>query len=43
MMNKLEYYPHVQKIYQNKIYVRYTVRLSKNVERFIEEIDFWKE
>jgi DNA-binding transcriptional regulator WhiA len=31
MINRLGYYPHMQKIYQNQIYVRYTVRLSKNV------------
>lgn len=43
MMHKLGYYPHLQKIKQNKIYVRYTVRLSKDVTRFITEIDFWKE
>jgi DNA-binding transcriptional regulator WhiA len=43
MMNKLEYHPHVQKIYQNKIYVRYTVRLSKDVKGFIKEINLWKE
>jgi len=43
MMKKLGYCPHVQKIYQKKIYLRYTLRLSKNVKLFIDEIDFWKE
>lgn len=43
MINELGYYPHLQKIYQNKMYMRYTVRLSKGVMRFITEIDLWKE
>ena len=43
MMKNLGYYPHMQKIYQKGVYVRYTIRLSKNVEDFITEINFWKE
>ena len=42
MIERLGYYPHIQKIYQKGIYLRYTVRLSKNVENFIEEIGLWK-
>jgi hypothetical protein len=43
MMKTLGYHPHIQKIYQKKIYLRYTVRLSKNTEAFIKEIHLWKE
>jgi hypothetical protein len=43
MMERLEYYPRMQKIYQKNIYRRYTIRLSKNVESFIKEIGLWKE
>jgi hypothetical protein len=43
MMKNLGYHPHIQKIYQKKIYLKYTVRLSKNVDSFINEIGLWKE
>jgi hypothetical protein len=43
MMEALGYHPHMQKIYQDKTYIRYNVRLSKNVEVFIKEIGLWKE
>ena len=42
MMKGLGYYPHMQKVYQKDIYFRYTVRLSKDVDNFIKEINLWK-
>ena len=42
MMNGLDYHPHMQEFKQKNGKIKYTVRLSKNTLKFIEEINLWK-
>ncbi len=42
MMQNLGYRPNIQKLEQKNGKIKHTIRVSKNVEKFIREIDLWK-
>ncbi len=42
MIQKLGYYPNLQKFKQTNGKIKYTIRLAKNSLKFIKEINYWK-
>ncbi len=42
MVQKLGYRPNLQKLKQNNGKIKHTIRLAKDSQKFIKEIDFWK-
>ncbi|MBI2038884.1 MAG: LAGLIDADG family homing endonuclease [Candidatus Niyogibacteria bacterium] len=42
MMRSIGYSPTMQKLEQSNKKIKHTIRLSKNVHRFVDEIKYWK-
>lgn len=43
MIKNLGYQPNIQRLTQKNGKIKHTIRISKNTEKFIEEINLWKE